>query len=307
MRTVFMGTPEFAVPSLAALLQSRHEVVGVVTAPDARGGRGGQQLIQSEVKQFALNKGLLILQPEKLRSREFLDQLKALDADLQVIVAFRMLPEVVWNMPRLGTINIHGSLLPKYRGAAPIHWAVIHGEKTTGVTIFRLKHEIDTGDIIRQTSTEIGPDETTGDVYDRLKLIGANTLIQSLDLIESGQITYLPQDTALASPAPKLFHHQAMLDFKSSNQEIHNFIRGHSPQPTAWMIFHEIKYLFYRTHMPAILPPHGEPGRMQIIGRKLYLHTLDGALEILELQQEGKKRMPARDFINGIKNHAAFK
>lgn len=302
-----MGTPEFAVPSLAALLHSKHEVVAVVTAPDAKGGRGGQQLIQSEVKQFALTHGMLILQPEKLRSKDFIDQLKSLDADLQIIVAFRMLPELVWSMPRLGTINVHGSLLPKYRGAAPIHWAVINGETKTGITIFRLKHEIDTGDIIRQAATEIGGDETTGDVYDRLKQLGAATLMESLEKMESGELTLISQDTSVASPAPKLFHHQAGLDFSKTNQEIHNFIRGHSPQPAAWMFFQELKFLFYRSHIPNIHPPRGEAGRLQIIGRKLYLHTIDGTLEILELQQEGKKRMPARDFINGMKNHPAFK
>lgn len=307
MRIVFMGTPEFAIPSLQSILESHHEVVAVVTAPDAMGGRGGHQLIQSEIKKYALSKGLFILQPEKLREKAFIQQLRDLKADLQVVVAFRMLPEMVWNMPPLGTINVHGSLLPKYRGAAPIHWAVIHGEKNTGVTIFRLKHEIDSGDIIQQTSIPIGPDESTGDVYHRLMWTGASTLIESLKEIETGNLKLIPQNPLLSSPAPKLFHQDAVLDFNQSSLQLHNFIRGHSPHPTAWMVYHNLKFLFFRTHLPETLPPAAEPGRLQIIGRKLYLHAIDGAIEILELQQEGKKKMAASDFINGMKNNILFK
>ncbi len=307
MRIVFMGTPEFAVPSLQALLNTAHEVVAVVTAPDALGGRGGKQLIQSEVKQYALSQKLLILQPERLRDPAFLDQLKDLHADLFVVVAFRMLPEKVWNMPPLGTYNVHGSLLPKYRGAAPIHWAVIHGEKMTGVSVFKLKHVIDTGDIILQASIAIEPDETTGDVYIKLKELGASTLIKSINLVAAGQVHYLQQDERLSSPAPKLFHENAEIRTEWTSNQIHDFIRGLNPKPSAWIIFEGIKYFIHKSAFAAHDTERDKlSGSLYITGSLLYLKTIDSALEIKEIQPEGKRRMSALDFINGVRSHASF-
>ncbi|HNR08748.1 MAG TPA: methionyl-tRNA formyltransferase [Saprospiraceae bacterium] len=306
MRIVFMGTPAFAVPSLEALLCSHHRVVGVVTAPDSLGGRGGRQIIQSEVKTCAQAHKLHIMQPPKLKAPEFFEELKSLQADIQVVVAFRMLPEKIWSMPPLGTINVHGSLLPKYRGAAPIHWAVINGEEFTGVTVFRLRHEIDSGEILKQHAVPIGPDETTGDVYDKLKTAGAATLLEVLADMERGDSHPIPQDPSLVSLAPKLYHTDGILDFSKPRRELHNLIRGLSPTPTAWFVFNGLKFLLYRSHLPEVSPPAREAGNLQILGKKLYLHATDGAIEITEIQQENKKRMAAADFINGMKNHPMF-
>lgn len=306
MKIVFMGTPEFAVPSLDALLQAGHEIVAVVTAPDAMGGRGGKQLILSQVKQYAIARGLNVLQPVKLRDKTFIAKLKALNADIQVVVAFRMLPEIVWNMPPLGTINVHGSLLPKYRGAAPIHWAVINGEKETGVTVFRLKHEIDTGDILAQSKVTIDPDETTGDLYNKLMYLGANTLVHSLEDLEKGTITLIQQNDALSCPAPKLYHDSCKIDINSPATTTHNFIRGLSPKPTAWLIFCGIKYFFFISKM-AYRKSTREPGSLMIDGNKLYLSTIDYDLEILEIQAEGKRKMSQQEFVNGYQNNVHFK
>ena len=306
MKIVFMGTPEFAVPSLDALLQAGHEIVAVVTAPDAMGGRGGKQLILSQVKQYAIARGLNVLQPVKLRDKTFIAKLKALNADIQVVVAFRMLPEIVWNMPPLGTINVHGSLLPKYRGAAPIHWAVINGEKETGVTVFRLKHEIDTGDILAQSKVTIDPDATTGDLYNKLMYLGANTLVHSLEDLEKGTITLIRQNDALSCPAPKLYHDSCKIDINSPATTTHNFIRGLSPKPTAWLIFCGIKYFFFTSKM-TYRKSTREPGSLVIDGNKLCLSTIDYDLEILEIQAEGKRKMSQQEFVNGYQNNVHFK
>ncbi|MEP7269113.1 MAG: methionyl-tRNA formyltransferase [Saprospiraceae bacterium] len=302
MRIIFMGTPEFAVVSLKAILNSSHRVVAVVTAPDALGGRGRKELIQSDVKKFALTQELPILQPEKLRDKKFLEKLKSFHADLQVVVAFRMLPEIVWNMPSMGTLNVHGSLLPKYRGAAPIHWAVINGEKETGVTIFKLKHEIDTGDVILRAHLPIGENETTGDVYSRLMFLGAETLIKALDKMDAGNVIYEKQSDALASPAPKLFHIDCKINFLESSSKIHNFVRGLHPKPTAWMIWHDQKYFIHRTRKVediSITPI--SPNKLISFGKKLYVGTIDGPLEILEIQVEGKRKMTGEEFGRGLR------
>lgn len=306
MKIVFMGTPEFAVPSLDALIKSGHEIVAIVTAPDALGGRGGKHVIQSAVKQYALSHGLNVLQPVKLRDKSFISRLKALHADLQVVVAFRMLPEVAWNMPPLGTVNVHASLLPKYRGAAPIHWAVINGEKETGVTIFRLKHDIDTGDILAQSRLAIGPDATTGEIYNELMNLGAKTLVNSLESLEKGNVTLIKQDDALACPAPKLYHDSCKIDSSVPSATIHNFIRGLSPKPTAWLNYKGIKYFFYKSKMTDIKST-GVPGTLIIRINKLYLSTIDHDLEILQIQAEGKRTMTQQEFVNGYKNNEAFK
>jgi methionyl-tRNA formyltransferase len=301
MRIIFMGTPDFAVPSLEILLENGYDVVGVITATDKMGGRGNKQLIESEVKQFAKSKGLNILQPEKLKSPDFVETLQALKADLQIIVAFRMLPEVIWNMPRIGTFNLHGSLLPKYRGAAPINWAVINGEKETGLTTFFLQHQIDTGNVLFQTKVEIGENETTGELYNRMKVIGADLVLKTVKTIESGDYAPQLQNDEEATHAPKIFHDTCQIDFNKSTQEVHNFIRGMSPVPTAWTILAEQKLKIFKT-LKIIEAHEHAPGSFHSDNKKyLKVATVDGYVDILELQLQGKKRMSAKDFLNGYK------
>src|SRR6476619_5200817 len=242
LRIIFMGTPEFAVASLDALVQAGCNIVGVITAPDKPAGRG-MKLQESAVKQYAITKELKVLQPDKLKNAQFLEELKELNADLQVVVAFRMLPEVVWNMPPMGTINVHGSLLPQYRGAAPINWAIINGEKETGVTTFKLQHEIDTGDILLQETIPVGENETAGEIHDRMKEIGAQLLVRTIEELASGRLKEQPQvkstnskipDTSDLKHAPKIFTETCRLDWNKSATEIHNLIRGLSPFPGAF-------------------------------------------------------------------------
>lgn len=298
LRIVFMGTPAFAVPSLEKLLDSGHEVVGVVTSTDKWGGRGGRQLLQSEVKQFAEKQGLPVLQPEKLRDPSFLEALAALRADLQVVVAFRMLPELVWSMPPLGSINLHSSLLPQYRGAAPINWAIIQGEKETGATTFFIQQAIDTGDVLLQARTTIGENETAGELHDRLMMLGAQLLTDTVNGIADGTLKGSPQSDILATPAPKLFHDTCQIHFDQPAIQVHNFIRGLSPFPGAWtkLMGEELKLLRSRveagTHAYA-------PGTLLIEKRSLRIATPGGFVHIEELQPPGKRRMPAIDFING--------
>ncbi len=307
MRIIFMGTPAFAIPSLKALLDSSHEVIAVVTVPDAMGGRGGKQLIQSEVKLFAESQGLRILQPERFRSASFIQTLKDLNADVYIVVAFRMLPEKIWSLPPKGTYNVHGSLLPKYRGAAPIHWAVIQGEKITGVTVFKLKHEIDSGDIVLQSSITIGPDETTGDVYEKLKDEGARLLVKSLELIDKDEIRFMSQVEALSCPAPKLFHDDCEIQFEWTVSQIHNFIRGLHPKPSAWIIYGGIKYFIHRSALSTLaVQSEKKSGALFISGAHLLLKTVDGQLEVIEIQPEGKRKMTAIDFVHGVKTNPLF-
>ena len=234
MRIVFYGTPEFAVASLEALLDAGHEIAGVVTAPDKLGGRGGKRLIQSAVKGFAERRHLPIAQPTNLKGEAFAKTLRAWAPELQVVVAFRMLPESVWALPPLGTVNVHGSLLPAYRGAAPIHWAVINGERETGVTVFFLRHAIDTGNVLLQARTDIGPSESTGEVYERLMRLGAATLVEAVVLIAAGQVTGRPQDEALASHAPKLTRDNTRIHWDWDGRTVVNFVRGLQPYPAAY-------------------------------------------------------------------------
>lgn len=302
MRIVFMGTPEFAVPSLNILVENGYEVVAVVTASDKYGGRGGKQLIESAVKKYALEKNLPIIQPEKLKSPEFVNQLEALKPDLQVVVAFRMLPEIVWSLPRIGTFNLHGSLLPKYRGAAPINWAIIKGEKETGVTTFFITHEIDTGDILMQEKISIGENETAGELHDRMMFLGAETVLKTVKMIESGQYILQKQNEAEVSKAPKIFHETCKINFKQSAEQVHNFIRGLSPYPAAWTMLGEEQLKIYRSRKIAAahtLPP----GTIQTDSKDyLKIATLDGFVEILELQLEGRKKMDVKSFLNGFGN-----
>jgi methionyl-tRNA formyltransferase len=304
LRIVFMGTPEFAVASLDALVSAGCQIVGVVTAPDKPAGRG-MKLMQSDVKKYAVEKGLHLLQPEKLKNPEFLAELKGLQADVQVVVAFRMLPELVWNMPPMGTINLHGSLLPQYRGAAPIHWAVINGEAQTGVTTFKLQHAIDTGDILLQDSFAIGPDETTGDVHDRMKLIGASLLVKTIAGLAANNIKEQPQ-ALLANPfelkhAPKLFTENCQINWNRPVQELHDFIRGLSPFPGALSKLDGKILKIYRSNKEIV--QHAHPiGQLFTDGKTFLKFTAaDGYIHVLDLQLEGKKRMLIADFLRGYR------
>ena len=301
-----MGTPDFAVESLRALVEGGYNVVAVVTMPDKPAGRG-HHMQYSAVKQYALSHGLPILQPERLKDEGFLEQLRSYNADLQIVVAFRMLPEIVWNMPRLGTFNLHASLLPQYRGAAPINWAVINGEKETGATTFMLQHEIDTGNIILQERISIADDENVGSVHDRLMTMGAGLVTRTVDLIidsenNSQPLPTTPQDESMQlKAAPKIFKDTCAIDFSRSAQQVYNHIRGLSPYPAAWI-----------SEMPS-----AHPLADVLKGAKVYTATTtllseqkghiivpcaEGYIDILELQLPGKKRMDAPALLNGLKN-----
>ncbi len=299
MRIIFMGTPEFAVPSLDILFRHGYDIVGVITAPDKPGGRLG--IIQSAVKQYALAQGLHVLQPEKLKNPAFLEELKSLNADLQVVVAFRMLPEVVWQMPPLGTLNLHGSLLPKYRGAAPINWAIINGEAETGVTTFLLRHEIDTGDLLFQDALPIGENDTAGEVHDRMMQLGADLVLRTVQALEQGTAQPQPQPAGAATHAPKLSTETCRIDFAQSTAAVHNFVRGLSPYPGAWTLL-DGKTLKILRATKDERTEKISPGEFFSDGKsELKISTLDGFLQIQELQLEGKRRMTTREFLNGYR------
>lgn len=300
-----MGTPEFAVASLDALRRAGFNVVAVVTAPDRPAGRG-MKPSESAVKKYAIAHQIPILQPEKLKDPTFLEELKALQADLQIVVAFRMLPEIVWNMPPMGTINLHGSLLPQYRGAAPINWAVINGEKETGVTTFQLKHEIDTGNILLQRAFPIGDDDSAGDVHDRMKEIGAELLVETVKGLFSQSITARPQPVVAdrnIRHAPKIFTETCRIDFLKSVQEVHNLVRGLSPFPGAFTEFEGKTMKIYKGRPIATqLPEDAVPGSFVTDGKTfLRFVAADGYYELIDLQLEGKKRMTAVDFLRGYR------
>jgi len=314
LRIVFMGTPEFAVASLDALVKAGFNVVGVITAPDKPAGRG-MKMNEGAVKKYALEHNLNILQPEKLKNPEFLEQLKSLHADLQVVVAFRMLPEVVWNMPRMGTINLHGSLLPQYRGAAPINWAVINGEKETGVTTFKLQHEIDTGNILLQESFSIGENETAGEVHDRMKEIGAKLLVKTVSGIADGTLKETPQTSVIDKQAtvtesrflkhaPKIFTEDCKIDFTKSVEEVHNLIRGLSPFPGAFTYLKDKMLKIFRSEKEISIDqtdPAGH-GQYETDGKSfLKFACKEGYILIKELQMEGKKKMTVEEFLRGYR------
>lgn len=298
-----MGTPEFAVASLQALVEGGYNVVAVVTMPDKPAGRG-HQIQYSDVKKYALSVGLPVLQPEKLKDEAFIEQLRSYEADLQIVVAFRMLPEVVWAMPRLGTFNLHASLLPQYRGAAPINWAVINGEKETGATTFMLKHEIDTGNMILQERIEIGEDENVGSVHDRLMAMGTGLVTRTVDLIieceNSGQplpTTPQPQIDELR-PAPKIFKEDCQIHFEQMTaQEVKNFVRGLSPYPAAWANLHINDQYFENVKIFAVDIVESQKSKVE---RDIIVLCKEGAVRILELQVPGKKRMDTKAFLNGL-------
>ncbi|MFM7177212.1 MAG: methionyl-tRNA formyltransferase [Bacteroidota bacterium] len=306
-RIVFFGTPGFAVPSLEVLVEYGHEIAAVVTAPDKPAGRG-LKLKFSPIKELALSLNIPVLQPIKLSEQSFIDSLKSINAELFIVVAFRMLPESVWNMPPLGTYNVHSSLLPNYRGAAPINRAIMDGCNNTGVTTFKLRHEIDTGGIILQQETIIGTDETAGELHDRLMMMGADILIKTVELVTSGTANPIPQEqlilesTTLAS-APKLFSSDCQLHWENSAIQLHNQIRGLSPFPGAFThLVHEnglqqvVKMYRSKLHLDII---SNKPGCIHIADGKLMVQTGTTAIEILELQLEGKKRMATTDFLRG--------
>ena len=308
LRIVFMGTPEFAVASLDALVKAGYNVVGVVTAPDKPAGRG-MKLNESAVKKYAMQHGLKVLQPEKLRNPDFLEELKSLNAGLQVVVAFRMLPEVVWSMPRLGTINLHGSLLPQYRGAAPINWAVINGEKVTGVTTFKLKQEIDTGNLLLQESFQIGDDESAGEVHDKMKDIGAQLLVKTVKGLAEGTLKETPQSSIVNSEdygaslkhAPKLFSETCKIDFGKPVEEVHNLVRGLSPFPGAFTYLNGKMVKILKSKKETTLPTI--PAGQFETDKKTFLKfaCADGYIHVTELQLEGKRRMTVEEFLRGYK------
>ena len=299
-----MGTPEFAVASLDALLQAGCNIIAVITAPDKPAGRG-MKTTESPVKKYALEKGIKILQPEKLKNPAFLHELKSLHADLQIVVAFRMLPEAVWDMPPLGTINLHGSLLPQYRGAAPINWAVINGEKETGVTTFKLQHEIDTGNILMQERFPIGENETAGEVHDRMKIIGGQLLVKTIQSLADGSLKEISQST-ISGPsslkhAPKIFTETCKIDWDKPIEQIHNLIRGLSPFPGAFGYLDNKMLKIFKSKKEYTQPKEA-PGNY-ITDKKTYLKfaAADGYIHIEELQLEGKKKMQVAEFLRGYR------
>ena len=303
LRIVFLGTPEFAVESLRRLVDGGYNVVGVVTMPDKPAGRG-HKMFESPVKLYAKEHGLHVMQPVKLKEESFIEELESLHANLFIVIAFRMLPEVVWRMPELGTFNLHASLLPKYRGAAPINWAVINGETETGVTTFFLKHEIDTGDILRQERIPIKPDDNVGDVHDRLMMLGADLTVDTVEHIIAGTLKPIPQDQLLngaePTPAPKIFRETCQIDWNKPAASIHNLVRGLSPYPAAWTEIEGNVVKIFRTRLSE-RKSEVVPGTVVVEGRRLFVAAIDKLLEVEELQPAGKKRISALDFINGYR------
>lgn len=296
LRVVFMGSPDFAVPSLDKLHRSQHEIVAVVSGPDKRRSRRGDP-VPTPVKKYAIDHKLPTIDVDDLKGSEIENDLREFKADLFVVVAFKILPKSLLELPKIGSINLHASLLPKYRGAAPIHWAVINGEKETGCTVFFLDENIDTGNIISRVKTPISPDETTGDVYNRLKMMGADLIVESVDQIASNSVTLQEQNDEEASPAPKLFNENTKLDFTRSAQHVHNKVRGLNPFPTAWCMYGDKKMNIYRSEMG--------PQKTLNIGElswtedKLLVGCGEGTISLLEIQLPGTKKLSASEFMNG--------
>ncbi len=305
LRIVFMGTPEFAVASLDALVNAGFTIAGVITAPDKPAGRG-MKLTESAVKKYAVEKKLYVLQPEKLKNPLFIEELKALKADIQIVVAFRMLPEIVWDMPPMGTINLHGSLLPQYRGAAPLNWAVINGERETGVTTFKLQHAIDTGNILLQESFPIGEDDTAGEVHDRMKEIGAALLVKTIQRLANGTLQEKPQSLA-SEPvpdnslrhAPKIFTETCKIDWHKSVNEIYNLIRGLSPFPAAFTYLNDKMLKIYKSKKETATPSVATGAFLTDNKTWLKFAAADGYIHVTEIQLEGKKKMLVDEFLRG--------
>lgn len=308
LRIVFLGTPDFAVESLRRIHDGGYNIVGVVTMPDKPAGRG-HKLLQSPVKQFAVEHNLNLMQPVNLKDTTFVDDLRALNANLFIVIAFRMLPEVVWSMPELGTFNLHASLLPKYRGAAPINWAVMNGDTETGVTTFFLKHEIDTGDILKQERIEIKPTDNVGDVHDKLMMLGAELTMDTIEHIIAGDLRPIPQEELLQgiepTPAPKIFKDTCRIDWNRNAIDIHNHVRGLSPYPAAWTELKSnngelLSAKIFETKLSEKATT--TPGKITIDEDKLFIDCNDAKIEILSLQVAGKRRMPTADFLRGTKD-----
>ena len=312
LRIVYMGTPEFAVESLKRLVEGGYNVVGVITMPDKPMGRHGSVLQASPVKQYAVSQGLKVLQPEKLKDEAFLEELRALQADLQIVVAFRMLPEVVWNMPPMGTFNLHAALLPQYRGAAPINWAVINGDTETGITTFFLQHEIDTGDIIQQVRVPIADTDNVEIVYDKLMMLGGDLVLETVDAILAGTIHPIPQDELIMPetelrPAPKIFKETCRIEWNKGVKRVYDFVRGLSPYPAAWtelvmpeggrqvVKIYETEKLFASHSLPV--------GQVDTDGKTYFrIAVPDGYVNLISLQLAGKKRMAVADFLRGYRH-----
>jgi methionyl-tRNA formyltransferase len=309
LKIVFMGTPEFAVASLDILVQNNFDIVGVITAPDKPAGRG-QKIQMSAVKEYALKHNLTILQPANLKDQTFLDQLKALHADLQIVVAFRMLPEMVWNMPALGTFNLHGSLLPKYRGAAPINWAVINGDSETGVTTFKLSHEIDTGSILFRERIPISDEMTAGELHDDMMAVGAQLMLKTVKAIDASRhgekLNFISQNDAEATHAPKIFKDTCKINWSKPLKKIYDHIRGLSPYPTAFTEFTDAngQIQTLKIYKASRMAGNGrsQNGLVDTDNKTfIRVHCSDGILQMNELQLQGKKRMSVKEFLNGYK------
>jgi methionyl-tRNA formyltransferase len=306
MKIVFMGTAGFAVPSLKALHESEHDIIAVVTATDKPAGRGRKELSLSPVKQYAVANEIQVFQPLNLKDPRFAGQLKSLQADLFVVVAFRLLPEMVWSIPPKGTINLHGSLLPAYRGAAPINWAIVNGEVITGVTTFVINKDIDTGQILMQEKIDILPDDTAGTLHDRMMVAGAKVLLETVNKIAIGALSPIPQDETKVSHAPKIFKETCKIPVDSGVQQVNNFIRGMAPFPGAWYPVDDITEIKIYNAKTTDLPVHHTPGTFVLMGKqRLYLACADNYIEVLEVQLPGKRRMSTREMLNG--SHSLFK
>lgn len=297
MRIVFFGTPSIAVRCLEKLQESGKNIVAVVTVTDKEQGRG-KKILPSPVKEFALQNSIPVLQPESLKSEEFFSDLRALNADLFIVVAFKILPRSIFSMPKYGSFNLHGSLLPKYRGAAPIQWAIINGDEVTGLTTFALADKVDTGNIYLMKSVAVEPEDNFGSLYEKMSATGAEMVLETVEMIESGNYTLLPQNDELATPAPKITKETCQIDFNNSAINIHNLVRGLSPSPGAFFIHDGKHYKVYRT-LPAEMTL--SPGQFTTTKHQIFVGTGQGALEILEIQPEGKKRMKADEFLRGYK------
>ena len=312
MKIVYMGTPEFAVESLKRLVEGGYNVVAVITMPDKPMGRHGSVLQASPVKQYAVSQGLKVLQPEKLKDEAFVEELRSLQADLQIVVAFRMLPEVVWNMPPMGTFNLHASLLPQYRGAAPINWAVMNGDTETGITTFFLKHEIDTGEVIQQVKVPIADTDNVEVVYDKLMMLGGDLVLETVDAIINGTVKSIPQEEMFASeaelrPAPKIFKETCRIDWNKGVKGVYDHVRGLSPYPAAWtelcaeegkpqvLKIYETEKIFAEHHLPVGMVDTDQKTYFRIAVK-------DGFVNLLSLQLAGKKRMQVGDFLRGYRH-----
>ncbi|MGB1315953.1 MAG: methionyl-tRNA formyltransferase [Chitinophagales bacterium] len=299
-KIIFMGTPEFAVPCLEKLLEAGYDIVGVITAPDKPAGRG-KKLKMSAVKEFALSKNLNILQPTNLKNADFQAELKALEADIQVVVAFRMLPEAVWNMPPLGSINLHASLLPNYRGAAPINWAIINGEKETGVSTFFLQHEIDTGKIIFREKVAIKEDDYLDVIYEKLMTVGAQLIVKTVNAVNSGEYLQEAQDHITdIKHAPKIFKETCKIDWNKDVSDVYNHIRGLSPYPAAWTHFDEKTFKIFKAKKH-ISTHNNQNGFVELTKESINFYCKNGFIEVTEMQIQGKKRMKTADFLRGYK------